>query len=353
VTLVTGHDPEKIDWTKISGAETVVIYMGISHAREIAARMMGCGRSPDTPALAARWATRSEQAVITAPLSELGDRIEAAGMKPPATIIIGEVVRLHDRLTWYEKLPLFGQRVIVTRPEHQAEELAARLRAAGAEPLLAPVIATVSRDSFAIDAAIGRLSGYDWLIFTSVNGVRFFVDRLDASEHDLRSLRARICAIGPATRAAVERLHLRVDLMPLEYVAESVVEAFAGIELRGQRILLPRAAVARDLIPAQLASRGAHVDVVEAYRTERPADAAERIERAMTHHPHWVTFTSASTVENFIGVAGTDSLNGLRIATIGPVTSAAVREHGLRVDAEAKEYTVDGLVAALVEFGKE
>jgi uroporphyrinogen III methyltransferase/synthase len=353
VTLVTGHDPDKIDWSRVSGAETVVIYMGISHAREIAGRMMACGRPADTPTLTARWATRSEQAIITAPLGELGDAIEAAEMKPPATIIIGEVVRLHDRLTWYEKLPLFGQRVVVTRPEHQAEELASRLRAAGAEPLLAPVIATVARDSSAIDAAVARLSSYDWLIFTSVNGVRFFVERLDASGRDLRSLNARICAIGPATRAAVEKLHLKVDLMPLEYVAESVVQAFAGADLKGKRVLLPRAAVARDLIPRELEARGALVDVVEAYRTVRPADASERIERALARHPHWVTFTSASTVENFIGAAGAAPLAGLRIATIGPVTSAAAREHGLHVDVEAKEYTVGGLVAALIEFRKE
>jgi uroporphyrinogen III methyltransferase/synthase len=265
-------------------------------------------------------------------------------MKPPATIIIGEVVALHGKLNWFERLPLFGKRIVVTRAAEQAGELSSRLRSLGATVIEFPVIELrAATDPAPLDEAIARLSEYDWLIFTSVNGVRFFLDRLDASPADLRALRARICVIGPATRAAVEALHLKVDLMPEEYVAESLVAAFASHDLRGKRILLPRAAVARDLIPAELGALGAHVDVVEAYRNVVPAPCS--VEQG---HVDWITFTSSSTVANFLALARREPLQGACVASIGPVTSAALRAHGLKVDAEARTYTLEGLVEAVL-----
>ncbi len=193
-----------------------------------------------------------------------------------------------------------------------------------------------------MDRAIEHLSEYDWLIFTSANGVRYFLERLDASPHDLRGLRARICAIGPATRRAIEALHLKVDLMPAEYVAESLVRSFAAVDLKGARVLIPRAAVARDLIPVELAKLGAHVDVVEAYRNVVP----ERI--AQVPKADWITFTSSSTVKNYVDIAGRESLEGVRVASIGPVTSETARSLGITIDAEARPYTIDGLIAALL-----
>jgi len=261
-------------------------------------------------------------------------------------------VALHDRFNWFEKLPLFGQRIVVTRASHQAAEFSERLRGLGADAIELPVISLQPPiDPVPLDQAIERLASYDWLIFTSVNGVRFFLDRLDESRHDLRSLKARICAIGPATRRAVEDLHLKVDLIPEEYVAESLVQAFAGVQLAGQRILLPRAAVARDLIPDELGKLGAQVEVVEAYRNIVPEDAvacAREIFSA-SRKPDWVTFTSSSTVKNLLAAAGRDVLEGVRIASIGPVTSETAHSHGLKIDAEAKEYTLDGLVEAILE----
>ena len=177
------------------------------------------------------------------------------------------------------------------------------------------------------------------------------MDRLDRSRHDLRSLRARICAIGPATRRALEDLHLKVDVMPGEYVAEALVAAFVQHDIAGKRILLPRAAVARDVIPAELARLGAQVEVVEAYCNVPPPDAAERVRVVFsgTNRPDWITFTSSSTVTNFIEIAGPGALEGVHAASIGPVTSATLRSHGIEPVVEALDYTIDGLVAAILK----
>ena len=254
------------------------------------------------------------------------------------------MVTLRDRFNWFERLPLFGQRIVVTRDRRQAAELAEPLEELGAEVLLLPVIEIQPpADPGPLDRAIACLDSYDWLIFTSANGVRAFVDRLT----DIRMLRAKVCAIGPATAAAVEALHIKVDRMPKEYVAESLLEALAADDLAGKRVLLPRAAVARDLVPVELTRRGAIVDVVEAYRTVVPEDAAARAREVLARKPHWITFTSSSTVRNFVAVAGRDALQGVKIASIGPITSATARELGLTVDVEADPHTVAGLVEAI------
>ncbi len=353
VTFVTGHNVAAIDWGKVGAAETVVLFMGLVNIGEIAREMIARGRSPQTPAMAVRWATRPDQQTVVGTLADLADRIATVGLKPPATVVIGEVVALRDRFSWFERLPLFGKRVVITRDRRQAAELAAPLEELGAEVLHLPLIEICHpADPAPLDRSIAQLSSYDWLIFTSVNGVHHFIECLDRSHADLRSLRARICAIGPATRAALEALHLKVDRMPAEYVAESLVEAFAGDDLTGQRILLPRAAVARDLVPTELTRRGARVDVVEAYRTLAPDDCAARAEEILAHRPHWITFTSSSTVNNFVAAAGHEAVHGLhfastRIASIGPVTSATLREHGMRVHCEAAPHSVTGLIDAI------
>lgn len=349
VTFVTGHNVESIDWAKVGAAETVVLFMGLVNIGEIAKAMIASGRSPQTPAMAVRWATRPDQHTVVGTLQDLADRIARCGLRPPATIVIGEVVALRDRFNWFERLPLFGQRVVITRAAGQASELAAPLEELGAEVILLPTIEIrPPTDPAPLDRAITRLDTYDWLIFTSVNGVRGFLERLDQSASDLRNLRARICAIGPATRAAVEALHLKVDRMPTEYVAESLVGAFASEELAGQRILLPRAAVARDVVPVELSRRGATVDVVEAYRTVAPENAAPRWQEIVSRKPAWIAFTSTSTVKNLTSAAGAEALSGVRIASIGPVTSATLREYGLTVDAEANPHTIPGLVDAIL-----
>jgi uroporphyrinogen III methyltransferase/synthase len=355
VTFVTGHDVAGIDWSKAGQSETLVIFMGIGAIHEITREIMVHGRSPDTPAIAVRWGTRPDQQTVTGTLQTISDRIGEAQMKPPATVIIGEVVALHENLSWYEKLPLFGRRIVVTRAPDQAAELSDRLRSLGADAVELPVISIQPAENPGLlDQAIECLETYDWLIFTSVNGVRFFLDRLDHSPRDLRALKAKICAIGPATRRTVESLHLKVDLMPDEYVAESLVKAFASEPLNGKRVLLPRAAVARDLIPTQLSKLGAHVDVVEAYRNVVPAEAAAHAREIFSaaKKPDWITFTSSSTVQNLLAIAGRGTLDGIRIASIGPVTSETARANSLTVHAEARQFTLDGLVEAILEAEK-
>ncbi len=351
VTFVTGHNASAIDWGRVGAAETVVLFMGLTSFPEIARELIARGRSADTPAMAVRWGTRPDQETLVGTLATLPELIAAASMKPPATILIGEVVALRDKFNWYERLPLFGQRIVITRDRAQAGSLSSSLRELGADVVTLPTIEIRPAEDWGpLDEAIERLDSYDWLIFTSVNGVRFFLDRLDESKRDLRALRARICTIGPATRAAVEAAHLKVDLMPTEYVAESLLDAFRGVNLDQARVLLPRAAVARDVVPVELRKRGALVEVVDAYRNAVPAGAGERARKVFDakRKPDWITFTSSSTVKNFLAIAGPESLSGVRVASIGPITSETAKMHGIAITVEANPFTMEGLTQAIV-----
>jgi uroporphyrinogen III methyltransferase/synthase len=259
------------------------------------------------------------------------------------------VVQLRGKLDWFEKLPLFGQSIVVTRAREQAAALLTPLRQLGAQAIELPTIEIQPAGDYGpLDRALAQLESYAWLIFTSANGVRCFLDRLDASPFDLRAVRGRICAIGPATRDALERFHIKVDVVAEQYVAEGLLRALSGYNLAGTRILIARAAVARDVLPNELIRRGAAVDVVEAYRTVPPSDLCQRATEILGHQPTWITFTSSSTVENLIAAVGAEALRGLRIASIGPVTTATLRRHGIADIVEAAVYTVDGLVGAIL-----
>ena len=355
VTFVTGHAAESIDWAAMGKADTLVLFMGLTSFADVAGRLIAAGRSPSTPAAAIRWATRPDQQTLTGTIGDLAERIQEVGLKPPALVIVGDVVRLRSNIDWFEPLPLFGRRVVVTRPKGQSSEFAEKLRRLGADPVELPVIEIrPPADLQKLDDAIARLDTYDWLIFTSRNGVDRFVERLDASPRDWRALRAKICAIGPATAAALRALHLKVDVVPDEYVAEGLLAALEPHGLDGKRILIPRALVARDLLPDTLRERGAQVDVVPAYETVAPEDSASRAREIFSPEtpPDWVTFTSSSTVKNLAKMVGVEALRVSRAASIGPVTSATLRELGLEPAAEAAEYTIDGLIAAIVDAAK-
>lgn len=244
---------------------------------------------------------------------------------------------------------LAGRRIVITRARAQAAGLADKLAALGAEVIEFPTIEIQPpEDPQPLERAAASVSEYDWIIFTSANGVRAFMDR----SPELSAFAGRVCAIGPATRRAAETAGLRVDVVPDEYVAESLVAAFSGEEIAGKRILLPRAAVARDVVPDELRARGAQVDVVEAYRTVVPEGAPALARRVFgaDRKPDWITFTSSSTVTNFVKAAGVEALGGVRVASIGPVTSATARGLGIAVTVEAEEFTSSGLVAAIAAF---
>jgi uroporphyrinogen III methyltransferase/synthase len=231
--------------------------------------------------------------------------------------------------------------------------LVSSLRDLGADIVELPAIEIIApEDSQPIERAIRELSDYQWLIFTSANGVEGFCNALDNSPWDWRDVRAQIAVIGPATRTAVEALHLKVNVMAEEYVAESLADALSESEVKGARVLLPRAAVARDTLPDDLRRKGASVDVVEAYRSVPPADLTARAAEVFgaVRRPDWITFTSSSTVTNIVHAAGLESLAGVKVATIGPVTSATARKLGLAVTVEASEYTADGVVAAILAY---
>jgi uroporphyrinogen III methyltransferase/synthase len=344
---VTGHEVDAIDWAKVGQTETLVIFMGLTTFGEIAKQLIAGGRDPRTPAAAIRWGTRPDQQTLIGTVANLAERVAEAKLKPPALIIVGEVVALREDLNWFEHLPLFGRRIVLTRAEEQAGESAEQLRRLGADVIAAPTIEIVEPSSWApIDAAIAQLEIYDWLIFTSRNGVERFLSRLDASERDLRAIKGSIAAIGPATAEALAQARLKVDCLPEEFVAESLLDAFEA-ELTGKKVLIPRAEVAREVLPEGLRQRGARVDVAPVYRTVVPTSSALR-DTLAAKRPDWITFTSSSTVRQFVEMAGEEALQGVGVASIGPITSATIREYGVEPTVEANPHTMDGLIAAIV-----
>jgi uroporphyrinogen III methyltransferase / synthase len=363
VAFVTGHeDPGKeqseIDWAKLAGMGTIVFLMGVKNLPMIVENLVHAGRPAGTPAALIRWGTTPAQETLAGTLGDIVEGAQAHGFFPPAILVVGGVVDLRRELNWYETKPLFGKGVVITRPEEQQEELARLLAAQGARAISFPTIAVEAPHNWReLDAALGSLEKYAWIIFTSANGVAFFFRRLFELGRDVRDVKGlRICTIGPATASAVESRGVRVDLVPDEFISEGVVRAFEGLCVAGMKILLPRAAEARDVIPDGLRAMGAEVDVVTAYRTVNSGRRKEELDEYLqAGQVHVVTFTSPSTVKNFIAIMGGTRLPPeVRIACIGPVTAAAAREAGLRIDVLQERYTMEGLVEGLVRhFARE
>jgi uroporphyrinogen III methyltransferase/synthase len=313
------------------------------------------GRPPGTPAAVIRWGTRAEQEVVTGTLADLAEKCR--GMKPPALIVVGEVVALREKLRWFEALPLAGKRILITRAREQASSFAQLLEAAGAEVVEFPTISIAPPEDWApLDAAIERLREYQWVIFTSANGVRFFWERLQAAARDTRDLSGiTVCAIGPATAAALLSLGVRADIVPAEFKGEALVEAIgagSGERIRGVRMLLARAAEAREVLPEELARRGARVDVVAAYRTVKAAPDADGL-RAMLREGkvHAVTFTSSSTVRHFLDLVGEEAgalLKRVVVASIGPITAQTAARYGIISHIVPENYTIPALAEALI-----
>jgi uroporphyrinogen III methyltransferase/synthase len=351
VTIVTGHeDPGSgeegtVDWRAVAQVGgTIVVLMGVARIGRIATALMAGGRSPDTPVAAVQWGTRPEQQTVRATLGTIGT--ERLGT--PSVIVIGEVAA-YD-LAWYEKRPLFGRKIVVTRAREQASELVGKLTGLGADTVEAPAIEVqeAADGGDALRTAARNLRNYDWAVVTSPNGARSLLVALRGLGLDARAFgRCQVAAIGPGTAEALAVGNVLVDLVPPQFVAESLVESFPDAPQRGGRVLLARAAQARDVLPQGLAALGWEVEVVEAYRTVAAPLAEER--RAQLAAADMITFTSSSTVTRFLDAAGHESVPPV-VATIGPVTAATARQHGLRVDIEAPVHTIDGLVDAILAW---
>jgi uroporphyrinogen III methyltransferase/synthase len=365
VAFITGHeDPRKdqsdIAWEKVAtGVGTLVFLMGVGNLGQIAETLMKFGRSPQTPVAVIEQGTVASQRTLTADLTTIAERAAEEGIRPPAIIVVGEVVALRQELNWFENRPLFRKRIIVTRAREQASGFLQQLTRLGAECIEFPTISVVPAEHWGpLDEAVETIERYDWLVFTSVNGVEYFLQRLAHGGKDVRDLKGiRIGAIGPKTAEAWRIRGIRPDLVPPEYRAEAVVEAFRRFSVRGMKILLPRAAQAREVLPEELQKMGAEVHVVEAYRTVRPEGdrklVAGMLERGEIH---MVTFTSSSTVLNFVEmfeaerVTFKEWMTKVTVACIGPVTAKTAEAQGFRAKVVPTEYTIEGLTAAIVHF---
>src|SRR6266487_432056 len=359
VTFFTGHeDPAKtesaIDYAalaKLGG--TQVMLMGVERLEPITREMLKQGVREDLPVALVRWGTTGRQETLTGTLKNIAQRAAARGFQAPAVAVFGEVVALRESLNWYEKRPLSGKRIVVTRSRKQASALSSKLRALGAHVLELPKIRIEPpTDLREFAELVQDAHAYDWIIFTSANGVEAFFEIFFKLYDDGREIGgARIATIGPATAQRVKDFHLHVDLQPDEFVAEAVVREFqkqGGVE--NLRVLLVRAEKARDVLPKGLSTLGAIVDEAFAYRTvpeTRDTNGARR--QIAKDGADLITFTSSSTVENFLGLK-LPWPKGMQVASIGPITSKTVRDQGLKVDVEARRHDINGLVQAIRDF---
>lgn len=361
IAFVTGHeDPAKaessIDWAALAkGIGTIVFLMGVKNLPYITDRLMHHGMPPDTPVALVRWGTTPKQTTVSGTLDTIVERTKAAGLKPPAIIVVGHVVKLREKMQWFETRPLMGRCIVVTRAREQASDLVKRLADLGAECLECPTIKVAPpEDVKPLDRAIENLSSYDWLIFTSVNGVNFFFERLFQKNKDVRALKdIHTAVIGPATEKRLFDFGFKSDMVPESYRAESVVKAFAGKDVAGKKILLPRAKEARPVLPLELKKMGAVVDEVAAYRTHAVKDNADVLSARLKERTiDMITFTSSSTVKNFHALFPNEDLKdlmqGVTIASIGPVTADTARDLGFDVHIVAKSYTIPGLCQAIL-----
>ena len=360
-TVITGHeDPSKedssLDWERLAHLPgTKVVLMGVERIRPLAQSLISHGMTADTPVAMVRWGTTGQQQSIEGTLATIADIVAEKRFAAPAVTVIGEVVRLRSKLNWFERRPLFGQRIVVTRTREQASELSHELVERGADVLEIPTIRIVPpNNAEPLAEALAGLGAYDWIVFTSPNGVTAFFDAFFKAFEDIRDFGAlRIAAVGPATAAKLAEFHLKVDLMPKEYVSGKIVSAFVEYQsIENVRILLARAQVANPDLPKALEDRGAIVDDIACYKTViETEDPTGTVARFLEGGADWITFTSSSTVQNFharFNLPGLlERFPKLKTVSIGPETSKALADLGLQPTVEAKKHTIEGIIAAL------
>jgi len=369
VAFVTGHeDPTKkesnVAWDKIStGVGTIVVYMGIKNLASITEKVIKYGRDPKTPVAVVRWASTSEQQTVVGTLENIAEVVIKNNIKPPSLVIIGEVVNLRDTINWYEKRVLFSKRVVVTRTREQASELVNLLENYGAECIEYPTISLAPVDSYEIlDRALTEIDTYQWVLFTSINAVDYFFKRLFELGMDVRDLKGpKVAAVGRVTAEALASRGIRADLLPEEFTGDGLAETLINEGVTGLNILIPRALKARETLPEKLSRVGAEVTVAPVYQNVLPTSSAgehlkDDLRQALEEKGvDMVTFTSSSTVKNFVTLldtSGPDELqrlmSGVAVAAIGPITAKTAESHGLKVDVQPVEYTIPGLVESIV-----
>lgn len=358
VTFITGSDREGKQWSPDSwhklatATDTICVLMGMRRIEEICEAIITGGRPPDTPVAVIQWGARPEQRVVTGQLSDIAEAVRKQGVSNPAVIVVGKVVELRNQLAWFDTRPLFGKRVLVPRPPEQAQKTAQSVRDRAAEPVLFSAIEIhPPPDVAALERAARSAKSYDWVLFTSANGVDCFFRALESQRLDARGFGpAKVGVIGPKTAAALLRYGIRADLVADEYIGESLAEALLT---RGKvgRVLVPRALEAREVLPDLLRQRGAQVDVVAAYTTVKASPEKRReLLDLLEHQVDVVLFTSSSTVlalTELLGDRAVELTERLTLAAIGPVTARTAIEQGLNVDVTASVYTVEGLLDAL------
>ncbi|WP_256710548.1 uroporphyrinogen-III C-methyltransferase [Paenibacillus sp. FSL H8-0548] len=368
LSIITGHEsPDKLDrsihWDKVTNATgTLIFLMGVAKIGYIAGQLIKHGKPPETPVALIRWGTRVEQRTIVGKLSTIEAIVKEANFQPPAVIVVGEVVLQREKLQWYERKPLFGLRVLVTRARAQASELADQIEALGGEPCEFPVIETIEPSNpLVIESMREQLEQaeqYNWLLFTSVNGVEYFFIWLRKFQIDIRRFfGARIAAVGPKTAAALAKYGLIAEVLPVKFHAEGLLEQLAPQLNAGERVLLPRGDLAREVLPRELEALGLIPTVIDVYETVL-ADQQDELamEWIREKEIHMITFTSSSTVTNLLellrrkGIADpVELLENIPIASIGPITTQTAINAGLKVAIEAEDSTLDGLLQAIIE----
>ncbi len=356
VAFITGHEDEKkegssINWHELAhGPDTLVFLMGIKNLAKIARRLIDEGKHPHTPACVIRSGTLATQRVVTATLATIASAARAAKITPPGIIVVGDVVKLRDELNWFEHKPLFGKRIVVTRSQHQSHKFGELLHDKGAQPIYLP---TISIEPIVPNArlrkAIDRISSYDAIVFTSVNGASIFFAHMHGSGKDARALsNLTIIAIGPATSAHLSFYGIKADLVPQTYTSEGVISVLENLGVAGKHFLIPRAAEARDVIVKYIRDNGGICTVIPVYKTEIPLDTAP-----LPADFDAITFTSSSTVSNFIMLYGKDALKDKTVASIGPITTETLVKKGITVDIEAKRSDIPGLISAMEAYFEE
>ena len=367
VSFITGHeDPNKPEsahnWKALaSGTSTLVFFMGVKNLPHISRMLIENGMRPDMPAALVRWGTTCYHRSMVSTIKDIPQMAVQEDFKPPSLLVVGEVVCLRDELNWFEKLPLLGRGVVVTRAREQASGLLQVLTDLGACCFEFPTIEIKPLDDYSLlEQAINNLKNYHWLVFTSVNGVLFFWRQLRNMGLDARVLGAnKVAVIGPATARALEERGIYADFVPEKYVAESVVEGLLKLGVKDKKVLIPRARIAREVLPRELEKAGAQVEILPVYETGLSRQDSDVIlSNLIKGAIHYITFTSSSTVENFFSLIPPDKIRpflekGLKLICIGPVTAATLSEFGFKADIMPEDYTIPGVVDALVESSQQ